>query len=98
MDYVIYGIYFLHNFRSTLHIFDLPNTDLLFRQLKEENCSTLNGFKNYYLIHVPEYYSNNSQTISEYLVDAPLKFNSLTFAFNIETVLGEIVIHFSYQH
>ena len=82
----------INNFRSTLHILDLPNANLLFSHIRDDNNSTLNGFKNYYLIHVPEYYSNNNQTIAEYFADSPLRFDSLTFAFKIETLLGIIIV------
>ena len=78
--------------RSTLHLFDHPNVSLLFDHIRDGNNSTMNGFKNYYLIHVPESYANNSKAISKYFTDVPLKFNSLTFAFSIEMVEGTKII------
>ena len=84
----------IYDFRSTLHILDLPDANILFSYICKDNNSTLNGFKNYYLIHVPEHYSNNSQTIADYFVDSPLRFDSLTFAFKIETLSGIIMAVF----
>ena len=59
-----------------------------FNQIKDGNNSTLNEFRNYYLICIPEHYSENSSKIADYFIDAPLKFNSLTFAFSIENIQG----------
>ena len=75
-------------FRSTLHIIDLPNVSMSFNQIKDGNNSTLNEFRNYYLINIPEHSSKNSYKIADYFMDAPLKFNSLTFAFSIENSQG----------
>ena len=75
-------------FRSTLHVFDVANVSMSFNQIRNGNNSTLNEFRNYYLINVPEHYSRNSSKIEDYFIDVPLKFNSLTFAFCIEEIKG----------
>jgi hypothetical protein len=74
----------LSNSRATLHIFDHPNISILDKQIRDGNNSTFNGFKNYYLVHVPVDEATNTMEISEYFTNTQLKYNSLTFAFTLE--------------
>ena len=74
----------LSHSRATVHIFDLPNISLLDNQIRDGNNSTFNGFKNYYLVHVPVDEATNTREIPEYFTNTQLKYNSLTFAFTIE--------------
>ena len=67
-----------------------------FNLIGDGNNSTLNEFRNYYLINVPEHFTKNSSEIADYFIDAPLKFNSLTFAFSIENIQGIEINNYYY--
>lgn len=67
--------------KITLHIFDHSNLAALDSLLKDNNNSTFNGFKNYFLISLPPDKATNKGKIAELFTSTPLKYNSLAFAF-----------------
>ena len=65
----------------TLHIFDHSNVTALDSQIRNNNNSTFNGFKDYFLINLPPDKATDQGKIAQYFASTPLKYNSLTFAF-----------------
>ena len=47
----------------TLHVCDYSTVDTLHDQIQDGNNSTFNGFKNYFLIYVPNNKASNKEKI-----------------------------------
>ena len=77
-------MFWFRSSRVTLHIFDYSNLEALYNLIRDNNNSTFNGFKNYFLIHLPREKATDQTQIAQSFASDPLKYNSLTFAFVIK--------------